>query len=467
MLIPRVNRCVADAPCYGVSGVPWRESVGPVSHARPCLCSLAAVLLVAPSAWAGATPETTLVSSGGQGAAEPAISADGRFVAFTQQAFVPRGLYQVYRGDLLTGEKALVSRASGESGEPAEGTYPSLSADGRFVAFASPAADLSEQDLDGEYPRGVFVRDLQTQETTLLPRPPAARNAVIEINKAVISANGRFVTYEAEFLDEEREPALQLVYVHDTVERSTKLASRASGRQGRRANGDASLGSISADGRLVVFSSDASNLAANDRDSRNRDVFVRNTQTDRTTLVSRPTGRRSMDDDSSEPVISADGRFLAYTRQLFFDNVERSSPSQILVRDLLTGKTALVSRASGRFGPTGGDDSSAPAVSADGRFVAFQSYAANLSADDSDVVSDVLVHDRVSRNTTLISRASGHTGAKGRAASIEASISGDGQSVAFASFAPNLVRGDTDAATSDVFVRRIACVASRCRNGRR
>lgn len=174
-----------------------------------------------------------------------------------------------------------------------------------------------------------------------------------------------------------------------------------------------------------------------------------------------------MDDDSSEPVISADGRFLAYTRQLFFDNVERSSPSQILVRDLLTGKTALVSRASGRFGPTGGDDSSAPAVSADGRFVAFQSYAANLSADDSDVVSDVLVHDRVSRNTTLISRASGHTGAKGRAASIEASISGDGQSVAFASFAPNLVRGDTDAATSDVFVRRIACVASRCRNGRR
>jgi Tol biopolymer transport system component len=325
-------------------------------------------------------------------------------------------------------------------------------------------ANLAEQpDRTGD---DVFVRDLRMHETTLVPRPGPGHGPPAQMKNPVISANGRFVAYEAHFSDEERERTFQLVFVHDMVERTTELASRASGHKGRRDNSDAFLGSISGDGRLVTFQSQASNLTADDRED-DWDVFVRDTQSDHTTLVSRATRRARMDEASYQPVISADGRFVAYTRALLFDDRPREPPAQILVRHLETGKAALVSRASGHFGRTGRRDSSEPAISADGRFVAFQSEAPNLGPADGDIVSDVFVHDRLSHRTALFSRASGESGAKGNNASSEPSLSGDGRTVAFTSYANNLVRARADRAAPDVFVRRIACVGVLCRSWRR
>src|SRR4051794_27226487 len=117
-----------------------------------------------------------------------------------------------------------------------------------------------------------------------------------------------------------------------------------------------------------------------------------------------------------------------------------------------TDDLRLVSRADGPTGAKGNDGSTAAALAAGGRFVAFSSNATNLHPEDADAVSDVLVRDLQSGALVLVSRASGAGGAKGNAGSGVPSISADGRYVAFASSATNLVAEDTDAA-SDVFVR--------------
>ena len=116
------------------------------------------------------------------------------------------------------------------------------------------------------------------------------------------------------------------------------------------------------------------------------------------------------------------------------------------------GDTTLVSRASGATGVAGNGVSGFPAISGDGRLVAFDSLSSNLTPDDRDRKSDIFVRDVVANTTILVSRAGGAAGVKGNGRSDDAAISGDGNRVAFASRASDLTRGDRDR-TPDVFVR--------------
>jgi len=118
-------------------------------------------------------------------------------------------------------------------------------------------------------------------------------------------------------------------------------------------------------------------------------------------------------------------------------------------------ETTLVSRADTATGVKGNGDSSAPSMSADGRHVAFQSFASNIDGADADNTADVFVRDLQTSETTLVSRADTATGAKGNDDSFAPSISADGRHVAFESFASNLDGDDTDD-TEDVFVRGLA-----------
>jgi Tol biopolymer transport system component len=232
------------------------------------------------------------------------------------------------------------------------------------------------------------------------------------------------------------------------------LISRATGPVGALGDQSSSLPSVSASGARVAFQSSATNLSADDGDLF-QDIFVRDTATDTTILVSRATGSAAADSQSEDPAISGDGRFVAF--QSDADNLSGDDGpfSDIFVRDLVAGTTTLVSRASGAGGAGANRPAQRPAISADGRFVAFQSDADNLSPDDDDPPTDrqndIFVRDLVANTTTLVSRASGASGAPGDGGSFNPSISGDGNRVAFQSAADNL--SSEDVTLDDVFVR--------------
>jgi Tol biopolymer transport system component len=170
-------------------------------------------------------------------------------------------------------------------------------------------------------------------------------------------------------------------------------------------------------------------------------------------LVSRAGGAAGAvgNNASTAAALAAGGRFVAFdsnASNLHPDDTD--AVSDVFVRDLQTGALDLVSRASGAGGAKGNASSGAPSISADGRFVAFASTATNLVADDSDQASDVFVRDLVANTTTLVSRSAG-AAVQANADSFAPAISAGGRFVAFASNASNLLADDPDA-TTDVVV---------------
>jgi Tol biopolymer transport system component len=366
----------------------------------------------------------------------------------------------VFRRDVQTNANTLVSRATGASGVKANGdsSASAVSRDGRLVAFGSWATNLSPD--DGDTTADVYVRDLQTNTTTLVSRasgPSGAKGNGISYAGA-LSDDGRFVAFvsEATNLSPDDGDTTADVYVRDLQTNATTLVSRASGAAGAKANGNAYQVAISGDGRYVAFDSQGYNLDPADPDDYT-DVFVRDRQTATTMLASRPTGTGGpiRDLDSYEAAISRDGRFVAFASNaggLHADDGE--GDPDVFVRDLQTNTTTLVSRATGATGDKGNAESRGATISDGGRYVAFRSAATNLSSDDGDGTRDIFVRDLQNSTTTLVSRAGGASGAKANAESWSAALSGNGRFVAFGSWATNLHPDDRDT-NSDVFRRQV------------
>jgi Tol biopolymer transport system component len=356
------------------------------------------------------------------------------------------------------GETLLISRANGPSGVAgnAASNYGRISGDGRFVVFYSNADNLSADDDDAF--QNIFVRDAQTGTTTLVSRAdgPTGAAANNDSSDPTISADGRFVAFGsgADNLSPDDDDAFNNIFVRDTLTGTTMLVSRMDGPAGGAANGISGSPSISADGRFVAFQSDAYNLSTDD-DNTVTDIFVRDLQTGTTTLASRPNAPPGTVGHgvSRSPSISADGRFVAFVSDA--DDLsadDDNTVTNVFVRDLQTGTTALVSRADGLAGAGANGSSDHPSISADGRFVAFDSTADNLSAEDNDAFTNVFVRDLQAGTTILVSRADGPSGAGGDQDSDTPSISADGRFVAFESNADDL-SADDDNAQLNIFVR--------------
>ena len=239
------------------------------------------------------------------------------------------------------------------------------------------------------------------------------------------------------------------------------LISRASGPAGAPVDGDAGRSSISAGGGQVAFDTEANNLSAEDNDAL-ANIFVRDASTDVTTLVSRATGvaGAAADGNSFGPAISADGRFVAFESAA--DNLSADDDNgfqNIFVRDLAANTTTLVSRASGAGGAGANGTSTAPDISVDGRYVVFQSAADNLSAADNNAFTNIFVRDLVANTTTLVSRRAGPNGAGANDNSRSPTISGEGGRIAFDSDANNLSTED-DNGPANVFVRDLAAATN-------
>jgi len=203
-------------------------------------------------------------------------------------------------------------------------------------------------------------------------------------------------------------------------------------------NGDSRLAAVNSDGRFVAFESYASNLVAGDVGGR-MDVFVRDRETGTTELVSLTWQGEQANGSSGEPAISSDGRYVAF-HSLATNLVQTDDNGyrDVFVYDRQTGTVELVSVSD--YLAQGDHVSGRPAISADGRYVVFESQAENLVGDDTNSVKDIFVHDRQTGTTERVSVASG--GQQGDGISAVPDISADGRYVVFESLADNL-EGDT------------------------
>lgn len=206
-------------------------------------------------------------------------------------------------------------------------------------------------------------------------------------------------------------------------------------------NGRSHWASLSGDGRFVEFESQASNLIAGDTNNL-RDVFVVDRQSGQSSRASIAPNNQEANAHSFASDISADGRYVAF--ESWASNLvsgDSGNVWDVFVYDRQSGQTSRVSMASS--GTQGNDSSTSPQISDDGRYVAFDSSASNLVAGDNNGVSDIFVHDRQTAQTSQITAGNG--------VSVHPALSADGRFVAFISFANNLVAGDADG-LADLFV---------------
>jgi Tol biopolymer transport system component len=273
---------------------------------------------------------------------------------------------------------------------------------------------------------------------------------------AAISADGRFVAFASKggSLVAGDTNFTYDVFVRDRQDDSTERVSVAS--DGTQTSSPSYAPAISGDGRFVAFSSPASNLVADDTNAA-WDVFVHDRHTGTTERVSVTSGGAQVKWHSVYPSLSADGRFVAFDsdggshRPDVGPNLvpgDTNGTWDVFVHDRQTATIERVSVSS--TGAQGNSVSMLPAISGDGRYVAYVSSATNLVAGDTNGAADVFVRDRHSRRTERVSV--GLAGAEGHAASWYPTISADGRFVAFDSDATNLVAGDTNG-VGHVFAR--------------
>ena len=358
------------------------------------------------------------------------------------------------------GDTTRVSVAS--SGNQANGgsAVPSFSDDGRYVTFTSQATNLVPGDTNLK--QDIFVRDRDADNDGVMDEPEATKTERVNVDSSgneangfsavgSISANGRFVAFTSwatnlvpgdTNVDTLGNPASD-IFVHDRQTGTTERVSVDSSET--EANDFSHFSSISADGRYVAFQSRADNLAAGDP-WRDHDIYVRDRQAGTTELVSVGSGNWNEYGSS----ISADGRYVAFfsgsTKLVAGDTNGRPD---VFVRDLVNKTTERIRAECATFSCS---FQSTASISADGRYVAFESDASDLVAGDSDTNGrpDVFVHDRQAGTTQRVSVAGCASEANGD--SLDPRVSSNGRYVAFESSATNLVNGDTNGFT-DVFVR--------------
>ena len=403
----------------------------------------------------GTTERVSVDSSGAQGIGGSGlftyvgISADGRYVTFASYASNLVGgdtnaASDVFIRDRQAGTTERVSVGGGGVQANSGSTHSAISSDGRYVAFASAATNLGPLDLNGQV--DVYVRDRQAGTTELVSVSTSGAQGNADSNRPFISGDGRYVAFDStatNFVPGDTNAETDL-FVHDRSSGTTDIASATS----PESDSHSDRVSMSPDGRYLAFESAATDLIPGDTNGA-PDVFVRDTVNGTFDRVSVSSSGTQAAGGCEHPAISADGRFVAFDS--YAGNLvagSTSGRSDVYLRDRQAGTTEVVSLSSG--GARGDSDSFRPSISADGRFVAFESNSTNLVGGDSNGVYDVFVRDRQLGTTERVSVSSG--GAQGDGYSYIASISSDGRYVAFQSIADNLVAGDTNG-QMDVFVR--------------
>ncbi|BCL12791.1 TolB family protein [Micromonospora sagamiensis] len=382
---------------------------------------------------------------------DPAISADGRYVTFDSDAsnLVPddtNGVSDIFVRDRITGTTTRVSVST--TGDQANhfSRASAISADGRYVTYQSLATNLVPDDTNDE--SDIFVRDRATGTTSRVSVSTNEYQANHYSELPAISADGRYITYHSlatNFVPNDTNSAYD-VFVRDQINGTTRRVSVST--TGDQGDGDSFDPAISADGRYVSYTSGASNLVPDDTNDES-DIFVWDRTTGTTRRISVSTTGNQGDNSSFTSVLSADGGYVSYASDasnLVADDT--NDATDIFVWNRATGTTRRISVST--TGNQANNVSRSPAISASARYVTYQSLATNLVPDDTNGVTDILVRDQITGTTRRVSVSS--SGNQANQHSEFPAISADGRYITYQSPATNLVPDDTNGVT-DIFVR--------------
>ncbi len=354
----------------------------------------------------------------------------------------------------VTPEDYIIRISVNSSGEEGNGlSYKASSSnDGRYVVFESEATNLVDDDTNNV--KDIFIRDTKENTTQRVSVGTDGVQGDGASLSAMISDDGLFVVFQssASNLVENDTNGFDDIFVRDLVNETTFRVSIADGVSGVEGNGDSSDPSISSDGSIVAFNSDASNFVS-DTNERS-DVFVRDLVNNTLVRASIGSGSDGEEGDNGTvfPVVSLDGNTVAFS-SLATNLVENDTNGRqdIFFRNLTTLSTERVSIRTD--GVEGSDHSLQASLSANANVVSFNSRSSEFVEGNSNGVDDVFV---LTVNTGNIIRVSVDSmGNEADDISFFSDISDDGNIVTFASKATNLVSNDTNNLW-DVFVHYLS-----------
>ncbi len=425
---------LAVRPAAGAEAVPKAE---PAAQAGPATASS----VPAPVSLASIT---ALGVKGNDNSLDPDISSSGQRVAFDSRAdnLAAGGDTNlgddIFVKDLTTGDLFLASSSDpGTIGDDFS-VGPSIGAAGTRVGFYSAATNLDPGDVDALY--DVYVKVLDTGNIILASTSDVGvKGNGYSLAPSLARLGKKLAFYSTSTnLDPLDVDLTADIYLKNLATGDIRLVSTSTG--GTKGNGYSSEPSLASNVDVVAFASLATNLDPADADSIS-DIFVKDLTTGTLTLASTSDAGVKGSNSSIHASISSGGRWVAF--ESTSDNLDPSDAdidADIYVKDLTAGDLVLVSTSDD--GVKGNGRSFQPSISGDGRRVAFYSESTNLDPADTDTEADVYVKDLATGDIVLASTS--EDGVKGDARSATASLSGKGKYVAFQSEAANLDPADTD-----------------------
>ena len=392
---------------------------------------------------------------------EPSMSANARFVAFTSVASNlvandEEGSVEVFVLDRRTGRYTRAPLPEGIARNPgAVQSEPAISADGRVVAYTYRPAAAAVGTRDGPVATFVLAWNRDTGNVQVVSRnlkggPQGGAR------QPSISSDGRYVAYTSTVSwTQDNDDNADDVFRFDRRTETTIHLSGPWYNDGESISGFANSPSISGDGNLVAFASDGGDSVVDEDTGSGTQVFVRDVEADRTSFVSRATDGRPPRADSLDPAISGNGRYVFFASRA--TNLTPEGGPGLFRHDRRTGDVVMVS-----VTPTGAAAAGAsaqPSTTPDGNFVAWTSNAPDLvpetagrivPAATSRIRTEVYIRDIALGETLLVSVSRANTGSAGQ--SYQPAIGGAGRFIAFASDSEILV-ADDDNETYDVFLR--------------
>ncbi len=371
------------------------------------------------------------------------ISADGRFVVFQSDANNlaagdMNGQQDIYRRDLLTNTTELASKAMSGNAGNGIAVAPAISGDGRFVAWSTNASNIVSGDTNGTW--DVFLRDMSSGTNMRLSLTSTGAEASLRSDQPRMSPDANWITFEsnADLVPGDTN-GLQDIYRLDRATNTLALVSTSS--TGVQGNGVSYAAEPSHDGRYVVFFSTASNLVAGDTNSQG-DVFWKDMQTGTLLRANVSSSGVQANNETIWPSISGDGQTVTYCSAA--GNLvtgDSNNNWDAFAFDIATLTTTRLN-----VQPNGAQANSytrsPTAMSADGRLVVFASLGTNLVPGDTNNVQDVFLRDRLLQVTKRLNFS--FDGSQANSDSFVPHITPDAKVLTFTSTASNIVAGDTN-----------------------
>lgn len=394
--------------------------------------------------------KTQMISLNGQGlpsqftSSQAAISGDGKFVAFVSSGndIVANDNNQtsdVFLRDVASGVtiRASIGTHGGESNGPSSSA--TISRDGRYVAFASGATNISDDDINGQV--DVFRYDRVTGTSVLVSKNAAGVLGNQASATPSISADGRFVAFvtRSTNLDPLDTDSLLDVYVKDIETGVLYFATAPKAQKGGQfTKKDSRLPRMLGNGFGVVFESDSAVLINGDNNGKT-DAFLYTFANDSITLLDATPANKPYPEGARRPAPSENGRYVAFETTAKASGADTNTTSDVYVLDRLSSTLTLASFSNLTSNTLNGAEASLPVMAANGRYVAFLSNGI-LAAEDHNAVVDLYVRDLVNGDLWVASDAPGDP--TGNDAALDSTISDNGARCAFISKASNLVGGD-------------------------